>query len=288
MTLINKLTAAFVVLFFFYFTLPLPAQGQGSVESDRAALVALYDATDGDNWTNNDGWKTDAPLSEWEGVFTNDAGRVRALHVGGYRLTGELPRELGNLTDLSSLQLNNNPGLTGEIPRELGSLTNLWQLSIYQNNLSGEIPRELGSLNNLQRLLVHTNNLSGEIPRELGSLANLVTLDLSSNNLTGEIPRELGRLTNLRYLHLSNNNLTGEIPRELGNLNDLGTLWLRENNLTGMIPYSLRGFADTINPQQGGVILLVGTPVPALPFVGALLLACGLYVMGRRKMLRPR
>ena len=29
---------------------------------DRAALTALYEATDGPNWTENDNWLTDAPL----------------------------------------------------------------------------------------------------------------------------------------------------------------------------------------------------------------------------------
>ena len=106
------------------------------------------------------------------------------------------------------------------------------------------------------------------------------------NNLTGEIPRELGRLTNLERLYLSRNNLTGEIPRELGRLTNLASLYLLGNMLTGVIPEELRRFEGTINPQRGGVYLPVGTPVPALPFVGALLLACGLWRMGRRKMLR--
>ena len=37
---------------------------------DRAALVALYEATDGPNWVSNEGWLTDAPLGEWYGVDT--------------------------------------------------------------------------------------------------------------------------------------------------------------------------------------------------------------------------
>ena len=264
MTLTSRLTAAFaVVLFALLVVAPLPAEGQGSVESDRAALVALYDATGGDNWTNNANWKTDAPLSEWEFVVVNEANRV------------------------SELTLRNN-NLTGEIPRELGSLTNIEQLRLNGNNLTGEIPRELGSLTNLERLTLGHNSLTGEIPRELGSLTNLERLTLDTNNLTGEIPRELGSLTNLEWLYLNDNNLVGEIPRELGSLTNLERLFLSGNNLTGAIPEELRRFEDTINPQQGGVNLPVGTPVPALPFVGALLLAGGLYVMGRRKMLRPR
>ena len=42
-------------------------RAQGSVEGDRAALVALYDSTGGDNWKNNANWKSDKPLGEWYG-----------------------------------------------------------------------------------------------------------------------------------------------------------------------------------------------------------------------------
>ena len=50
------------------------------------------------------------------------------------------------MKNLTSLALDNND-LTGEIPRELGSLTNLEYLTLNNNDLTGEIPRELGSLN---------------------------------------------------------------------------------------------------------------------------------------------
>ena len=102
--------------------------------------------------------------------------------------------------------------MTGEIPSELGSLTNLVQLRLNDNQLTGEIPAELGRLANLERLWLHSNQLTGEIPSELGSLTNLVQLRLNDNQLTGEIPSELGRLTNLAVLHLSGNQLTGCVP----------------------------------------------------------------------------
>ena len=41
--------------------------------------------------------------------------------------------------------------MTGEIPPELGKLSNLEILELYGNGLSGEIPSELGSLSNLER-----------------------------------------------------------------------------------------------------------------------------------------
>ena len=66
------------------------------VNPDHAALVALYEATDGPNWLNSDGWLTDAPLREWYGVSTNADGRVDTLDLSGNSLTGEIPPELGN------------------------------------------------------------------------------------------------------------------------------------------------------------------------------------------------
>ena len=60
--------------------LPLRAQDD-DIASDRAALMALYEATDGDNWTNNTNWGSDAPLGTWHGVTTDYRGRVTRLYL---------------------------------------------------------------------------------------------------------------------------------------------------------------------------------------------------------------
>ena len=52
------------------------ARAQGTVETDRAELVALYNATGGADWTDNTHWLTNEALSEWHGV-TTDAKRAR-------------------------------------------------------------------------------------------------------------------------------------------------------------------------------------------------------------------
>ena len=54
--------------------------------------------------------------------------------------------------------------MSGEIPAELGNLTNLERLHLKWNQLSGEIPATLGNLANLERLNLGKNQLSGEIP----------------------------------------------------------------------------------------------------------------------------
>ncbi|MBN1121934.1 MAG: S8 family serine peptidase, partial [Anaerolineae bacterium] len=225
------------------------------------ALVALYNDTDGDNWKDNTNWlQTTTPCS-WYGV-TCDAGHVTAialyynqlsgpippeledlsnlesLKLDRNQLTGPIPPELGNLANLSLLHLYANQ-LTGSIPPELGNLSNLVQLNLERSGLTGEIPSELSNLTNLERLILWQNELTGPIPIELAGLTNLTTLDLGDNKLNGPIPSELGNLTNLEWLHLGYNQLNGPIPPELGSLPNLEGLALSGNKLSGDIPAEL-------------------------------------------------
>ena len=152
------------------------AYAQDSVESDRAALVALYHATDGPNWTDNTNWLSEEPLSEWHGVATKMMpARVTELNLGFNQLTGEIPVELAQLSQLRWLALSDNQ-LTGEIPVELGNLSQLTVLFLSSNQLTGEIPVELGNLTQLLYLALSGNQLTGEIPAELGNLSQLTVL----------------------------------------------------------------------------------------------------------------
>ena len=206
------------------------ASAQGSVESDREALVALYDATDGDNWRCNLlGWTTDAPLDQWDGVTTNSSGRVTGVGVQNCGLSGMLPPELGNLTKLAELGLHRND-LSGPIPPELRGLTSLEVLLLDQNALSGPIPPELSDMTALRILNMAHNNLTGSIPPTLGDLGALSTLILRDNDLSGSIPPELGGLASLAALDLNTNGLSGPIPLELSNLASLRVLGLSPGN----------------------------------------------------------
>ncbi len=59
---------------------------------DRAALEALYSATAGDGWINNENWLTDAPLGDLYGVATDTNGRVTSLRLSENGLRGVLER----------------------------------------------------------------------------------------------------------------------------------------------------------------------------------------------------
>ena len=205
---------------------------------DRDVLIALYDVTNGENWTNNTNWCTNTPLSEWYGVSTDSEGRVIDLRLYGNNLVGSIPAVLGNLSNLRSLYLSDNQ-LTGDIPAELGNLSQLEDLNLQINQLTGSIPIELGNLSNLRSLYLSDNQLTGNIPVELGDLSNLRSLALNNNQLVGSIPAELGNLSNLENLSLYVNQLTGGIPVELGNLSQLEYLGLFSNQLTGSLPKEL-------------------------------------------------
>ncbi len=199
--------------------------------------MALYNATNGDHWTNNHNWTRDVDLDEWHGVTTDPSGRiVLELDLGENELFGTLPPELGDLSNLRRLGLGDNQ-LQEEIPSELGNLAELRYLSLTRNLLRGEIPWELGNLTYLEVLGLGRNDLEGEIPSELGNLANLRELYLWGNRLRGEIPPDLGNLSALEKLHLQDNLLEGSIPLELGDLTNLKELDLSGNAaLSGCMP----------------------------------------------------
>ena len=211
--------------------------------SDRAILVALYDATGGPNWTISRNWLTDAPLGDWHGVGTDGEERVIELVLEKNGLKGRIPPEMGHLGSVRRLRFLGNE-LTGPIPPELGGLANLEELWLHGNPLAGTIPPELGDLVSLRVFTLGgyvPSGLRGSIPPELGRLANLERLSLFWTELTGPIPTELGDLANLRELALNGNELTGSIPSELGGLANLWRLSLGDNELSGSIPPQLGG-----------------------------------------------
>ncbi|MDQ1355247.1 MAG: hypothetical protein QG657_5557, partial [Acidobacteriota bacterium] len=214
--------------------------------SERAALIALFNSTNGDAWSDLNGWKT-PPLhtdgfampgteDRWEGITVSE-DHVVYLSLDNNQLMGDIPSELGNLTNLQGLRLNRNH-LSGSIPPELGNLSHLEYLYLYNNELSGAIPSQLGNLSLLLQLDLGSNKLSGSIPPELGNASSLTWLRLRLNQLSNSIPSQLGNLSNLGFLDLSSNQLSGEIPSELGNLSNLGVLFLSSNQLSGDIPSS--------------------------------------------------
>lgn len=224
--------------------------------NDSLALVALYNSTDGTSWTNT--WDLTQPMDTWYGVTLNVDRCVTCLDLDGYsdcsdvvfaggnNLVGNIPIELGNLSQLTELHLNYNQ-LSGNIPLELANLSKLIELTIFGNQLSGNIPSVLGNLSQLQKLQLGNNHLSGSIPSELGNLSQLKHLQLWLNQLSGNIPVSLGNLIQLERLLLRKNQLSGNIPSSLGNLINLIEIRLSYNQLSGCFPPELSSLCTVSN-----------------------------------------
>ena len=155
----------------------------GDVNTDRAALAALYNATNGSSWLVDTNWLSKGPLGEWHGVSTDADGRVAELDLDGKQLSGPIPSELGNLTNLERLSLWGNQ-LSGPIPSELGNLANLEFLSLRDNQLSGPIPSELGNLANLEWLIL------SRYRRNLDNLADTVGTGQPRQPASAGAPRQ--------------------------------------------------------------------------------------------------
>ncbi|KAL2331306.1 hypothetical protein Fmac_018887 [Flemingia macrophylla] len=199
--------------------------------------------------------------SEW------GSSKLRIISLLGNRLTGEIPKEIGNITTLESLVLEFNQ-LYGDLPPELGNLSRIQRLHLSSNNFTGELPETLAKLTTLTELRLNDNNFSGKIPDFIQGFTNLQKLSIQGSNLSGPIPSGISLLQNLDDLRISDlhgpdstfprvNSMTklnvlilrschinDTLPQYLGNktnFNHMHTLDLSFNKLSGNITESFKG-----------------------------------------------
>jgi len=167
---------------------------------------------------------------------------ITELCLAYNKLKGSIPYSIGSLANLTILRLHGN-ALTGRIPESLFVLRNLVELRLDHNNLTDELPSSIGDLKKLTHLYLSHNKLTGKIPEKIGNLKNLVHLIMQDNQFVGSIPESIGNLTNLTHLYMAQNSLKGEIPQSFKNLEQLSVLILNENKLSGEIPEFICNFS---------------------------------------------
>ncbi|GLT33904.1 hypothetical protein SLA2020_084570 [Shorea laevis] len=166
---------------------------------------------------------------------------LEVLNVSYNMLVGKIPNSLETLgmKRLNTLFLDSNK-LTGTIPKWLGNASSLVQLSLRSNRLHGSIPGELGKLLNLSILRVSGNNLSGVVPLAIYNLSSLIILSLAVNQLDGQIPNHIGlTLPNLQVIFCGGNYFTGRLPVSFSNASQLKRIGFEFNNFNGPVPPNL-------------------------------------------------
>ncbi|GAY68705.1 hypothetical protein CUMW_266230 [Citrus unshiu] len=162
---------------------------------------------------------------------------LTTLSLGYNNLSGSLPMTLGRLKKLQGLYLQNNK-FEGPIPQEFFHFSRLYEVYMDGNKLSGSIPSCLGDLNSLRILSVSSNELTSVIPSTFWNLQDILSFDFSSNSLNGSLPLEIGNLKAVVNIYLSRNHLSGNIPTTIVGLKNLQSLSLKHNRLQGPIPES--------------------------------------------------
>ena len=217
-------------------------------ETDSLALVAIYNASKGAEWTKNK-WNLSTPIDTWPAVTVTD-DRVTALKLstsGVIASEWTLPEEIGELTELTDLRINSNK-LTGDLPESLYSLTKLEFLYFQNNNITGALSSKLGQLTELTQLYVDRNaNMTGGIPKEIGNLKKLARINISQSGIGGEIPAELGECESLLQFMAFKTNLSGTLP-DIWDMPVLQTVMLHTNpGITGELPASLSKLKPIVN-----------------------------------------
>ncbi|XP_059668957.1 probable LRR receptor-like serine/threonine-protein kinase At3g47570 [Cornus florida] len=185
-------------------------------------------------------WSQGTSFCNWIGVScSRRRQRVTALNLPNMGLRGTIPKEVGNLSFLSFLDVSEN-SFHGHLPDELGGLRRLKSINFRLNEFTGKIPSSFGILTKLEFLLLSYNNFTGSIPRGIGFLPELKLLYIRNNSLSGSIPSTIFNISSLQKIDLTFNELSGTLPMDMcNNLSKLEALHLSFNQLGGELPTSL-------------------------------------------------
>ncbi|KAJ3388394.1 hypothetical protein HDU92_001528 [Lobulomyces angularis] len=130
-----------------------------------------------------------------------------------------ITEEIHSLDQLQHLDISNSI-VAGNIPGEIGLLTNLQTLKLSDNRLTGSVPN-LSKLVNLKILDLSSNFLDGPLTYQLSALSELTILNLDGNLFDGPLPNllNLNKLETCQIRGIENiclpknNSVTDFIPK---------------------------------------------------------------------------
>lgn len=238
---------------------------------DGIVLKKIWEALDGPNWSyrgilNPKGanWDFDRDIDLWTaqpGVKVLDNGRVASISLGGFGAKGDMPEELGELTELRSLSIGTHMDGVGSSPlydanasvdemitmmradfKEISAPQ--FSLSLMEPEMWESFPDSLklkakSALNRGNRtaagLNAHANdpnNFSSAItslPASIGKLKQFKSLYIA-NCPIATLPKELGSLDKITDVEIYNCPNMKQIPKGLMDLPGLQMVYFVNNN----------------------------------------------------------
>ncbi|KAB8115597.1 hypothetical protein EE612_056200 [Oryza sativa] len=186
--------------------------------------------------------------------------KLKELHLANNNLTGNLPKLVGRLTSLVTLDLFNN-NITGQVPSEIGMLTNLTNLYLHYNCLDGVITEEhfanLTSLKSiylcynyleivvdpewlppfrLEKAYFASTSMGPSFPSWLQSQVDILELAMSDAGINDTFPDWFSTtFSKATFLEMSQNQIAGGLPTNMENMS-LEKLYLDCNHIADRIP----------------------------------------------------
>eukprot|EP00258_Populus_trichocarpa_P029843 XP_024445862.1 probable leucine-rich repeat receptor-like serine/threonine-protein kinase At3g14840 isoform X3 [Populus trichocarpa] len=197
----------------------------GSLPSDLGRFPYLQEIDLSRNYLNG------TIPAEW------GATPLATISIIGNRLTGPIPKEIGNISTLANFTVEFNQ-LSGVLPPELGNLTRLEKMHLSSNYFTGQLPATFEKLTTLKDFRIGDNNFTGQIPNLIQKWTNLEKLVIQGSGLSGPIPLGIAlleKMADLRISDLQGNGTEDPFP-PLTNMKNLNTLILRSCNIIGPLP----------------------------------------------------
>lgn len=218
-----------------------------SRKTDSLALVALFNALDGANWSsipsggkmqgyaggrkdNYYPWDLKKPLNAWHGVTLEQVGdemRVTGLKMPMDGAAGKLSAQLSNLRELKALEFPNAIKISGAFPEDIFRLTKCRQLIIREGGLLDiNVSDRIGEMAALKALYLQGVGMTMESVARLYDVVSLDSLSILTGAIAGELPAGISRLSHLKYLCLNNCSRMSALPDELCRMETLESLFL--------------------------------------------------------------
>jgi len=261
---------------------PFKIHWSSTYSHERESLEAIYNATNGHNWTNNDGWRNETlGHCQWYGISCNADSLVTDIDLRDNNLAGRFP------VYTRYVNSNGNPVLINEWQHSKYGLANLYKLqtlNLAENKLTDMIEyRPLYNLRHLSYWDVAGNQLSGVLDAQVApslkyadfsnngftsmrrfvqykvsSLQSLRFCDSSNNAIQQDAAEILENIPpNIEHFLASSNQIYGKLLASLDNLPKLRLLNISSNALSGDLPGFMESFAtlqelDVSNQKNDG------------------------------------